>query len=1199
MKLRRVELCGFKSFVDRTVINFDQQVTAVVGPNGCGKSNILDAIRWAMGEQSARSLRGKAMEEVIFAGSDSRPASFTAEVSLIFDNTDGRCHPDFIDYAEIAITRELNRDGTSDYKINGTSCRLRDVTELLLSAGVSPRSSMVEQGRMGVIVTARPEERRLLIEEAAGIAKYRIHRKATQRKMEATRQNLLRVTDVVAEMGRTLGSLKRQVAKAKRFKECRDELTELELRASSHRYLELAAISRRRDVQLRQAEGDLAEAEQAVATQEASIAARREEQRSAEEKLEALQAASYRASNLVQQAHARIDKLTGQLASELKAEADAEQKVATLERKLVDIERELGETEQSHGSTADQVSHLQEELDLRHRRLETVRQARREVESRLERCRQQIARAGTTAAAGERALQSIEQRHADGVERAQALQSAQGDAARRVVELESEVQARTGTLGQLRERARDLGATREAQEAERRQVRVELDASTAELNRVGGELTKCRSRLQSLEEIAGRFENYGQGVRELMRKPEVRKRTKTVVAEVIDVPAGLEPALAAVLGERLQDLVVDDLKAATEVAAVITSTKLGRAAAVPIVPRGEPAAPALPGREGVVGLLVDLIGYEPRHEPLVRHLLGGVAVVEDLATALELWADRGELTIVTRAGEVVSPSGRVSAGQEELSLALLQTKREIKKLREKAAVLDRDHADRAAAVASLRTRLTDLGASIEELRRNAHARELEVVQQQTELGRVEGELKRQRSEVERLAAEAARVSELVSRAIEERDRVTQEVRDATRERAKLEVELAEVQQELAARKAEEDEALAAATELRVQAASARERAESQATALSRLGREHEEVARQLARGREDRIRAAQAQGAIGGELFVERDQLGQLAADEARAREAAGQAKDELDLLRHILTQSEAATHAARRQLGELRERTEGVRLALSEARMELKALLERVHEARDLDLELIVVDYHLLPPVTEAELARIEDLRRQIERIGPVNLTAVEEYDELAVRFEVSTKQKEDLEESLGHLQRAIQKLNREGRKRFQECFDEVNAHFQKFFPRLFEGGRARLELTDEQDLLETGVDIVAQPPGKKLGRMELMSGGEKAMTAVSLIFALFMASPSPFTILDEVDAPFDDANVRRYLGVLREMAQTSQFVLVTHSKLSMAEADVLYGVTMEEPGVSKIVSVRIHDATKGPERAPEAESEGAIAAA
>jgi chromosome segregation protein len=1185
MKLRRVELCGFKSFVDRTVITFDQQVTAVVGPNGCGKSNILDAIRWAMGEQSARSLRGKSMEEVIFSGSESRPASSVAEVSLVFDNSDGRCHPDFAEYGELAVTRELARDGTSDYKINGVTCRLRDVTELLLSAGVSPRSSMVEQGRMGVIVTARPEERRLLIEEAAGIAKYRIHRRVTQRKMEQTRQNLLRITDVVAEMTRTLGSLKRQASKARRFKEFRDELTELELRAASHRYLELSAIARRRDAQLRRAEVDLAAATEAAVGQEAAIAARRDEQRGAEERLEALQASSYRCANLVQQARARIDKLTGQLAAELKAEGEAEQTVAALERKRVDLVRELGETEQSHGTTADQVSNLQLELDFRHGRLEAVREGRREAEASLERCRQQIAAASTTAAAGERALQSIEQRHAEGIERAQALQARQGEAERRVVELVSEVEVLSGVLVQLRERARDLGASRESQEAERTRVRSELDAATVELSRVGGELTNCRSRLQSLEEIAGRYENYGQGVRELMRKPDVRRRTRAVVAEVIDVPAGLEQALAAVLGERLQDLVVDDLQAASDVASVITATKLGRAAAVPLEPRDTAVEVVAPDGPGVVGMLVDLIGFEPRHAALVRQLVGSVAVVEDLTAALALWAVRGELTIVTRGGEVVSPSGRISAGQEELSLALLQTKREIKRLREKATVLERDHAQRATVVAAGKARLAELGASIEEIRRTAHARELEVVQQQTDLARVEGELKRQRADVERLSQDVLKVSELVGRSLAERDRVSQEVRDAERERARFEEELVEVQRQLLARRGEEEEALAGATELRVQAASARERAESQASAISRLGRERDEVARQLDRGREDRIRAAGAQGSIGGEIFVERDQLDRLAADETAAREAATRARDALDLLRNDLARAEADAHGARRLLSELREGAEQLRLALHEARMELKSLLERVKDARDTDLELVVVDFHLMPPVTEEDLARIDELRRQIERIGPVNLMAVEEHDELLVRFEESTKQKEDLEESLDHLQRAIQKLNREGRRRFQECFDAVNEQFQKFFPRLFEGGRAKLVLTDEQDLLETGVDIMAQPPGKKLGSMELMSGGEKAMTAVSLIFALFMASPSPFTILDEVDAPFDDANVRRYLGVLREMSRSSQFVLVTHSKLSMAEADVLYGVTMEEPGVSKMVTVRFNDDKSAPE--------------
>jgi chromosome segregation protein len=1180
MKLHRIELCGFKSFVDRTVVHFDPQVTAVVGPNGCGKSNIVDAIRWSMGEQNARFLRGKAMDEVIFSGSETRSPHDFCEVILTFDNSDEAGHPDYAQFAEVAVTRRLDRDGHSEYLINAAPCRLRDVTELLLSSGVSPRSSMVEQGRMGLIVTARPEERRILLEEAAGIAKYRLHRRATQRKMEQVKQNLLRVADVVAEMKRGLNSLQRQVGKAKRFKLYREELTELELRVSSHRYLELSAIASRRNRDLAIVEETLEQVSGAVTEQEAAIARGRAEQQKAEERLDTLQSQSYQASNTVQQTESRIDRLVQQLANESKSEAEARLRALALQRRRGELREEQAEAQDHHQETAAQVERLQEEFALRQERLDTVRQQRLAVERQLDQSRSHVMRASAAIAAGERALQSQEQKRLEGRERAEELGFSQAEAERRVIELESEVEALTEYVGTVRQRAQDIGASREDQEALRHRLEEELGRAQPLLAEVGGELTRCRSRLQSLEEIAGRYENVGQGVRELMRRPESREHVKGVVAEFMEVPSELETALAAVVGEQLQDVVVDSREGAAQALKLISEEQLGRAAVIPQQPRQLAEAVDCPSHEGVVGLLIDQVRYQPHHEQLVRHLLQGVVLVRDVAAALALAAqDTEHCTWVTSQGEVVTPSGRMWAGQEEVSLALLQTKGEIRRLREQANRLDASHEEKAARVAELRAQLADVTRRLDELRHDAHQRDLELVQQQKDLSRTEDELRRQRAEVDRLGEEALRLADSAEDCLLEADRIRLEVTTASQEKNDAQRVLDEGQQRLDEWRSEEEEAMSAATELRVQAAGATERMEALQRTMDRLRHEADDVRVRLRRLGEDQLRSARAQGELGGELFAARERLVDLAEKARLLRLSVEDAKSDLDDLRVTLSQNEAAIRGIRQERDQRREQAERLRLDLHDVLLERKGLLTRVEEARGIDLEEVIVDFHRLPPAQEAQVERIDELRRAIDRIGPVNLTAVEEYDELKVRYEESEAQQQDLEQSLNHLQRAIQKLNREGRKRFRETFDAVNSHFQKFFPRLFEGGRAHLVLTDESDLLETGVDIVAQPPGKKLGRMELMSGGEKSMTAVSLIFALFKASPSPFTILDEVDAPFDDANVRRYLEVLREMADDSQFVLVTHSKLSMAQSDVLYGVTMEEAGVSKIVSVRLRD--------------------
>lgn len=1176
MKLRRIELFGFKSFVDRTVIALDSQVTAVVGPNGCGKSNILDAIRWAMGEQSARSLRGKAMDEVIFAGSENRGPASVAEATLTFDNSEGRCHPNYRDYSEIAVTRRLARDGSSEYVINGAVCRLRDVTELLLAAGVSPRSSMVEQGRMGMIVTARPEERRLLIEEAAGIAKYRIHRRATQRRIDQTKQNLLRISDVVAEMKRSLGSLKRQVSKARRFKQLRDELTELELRAASHQYLELCAVGRRRRSMLTQAEMELERAEVELERHEAAIAGRRQAQREAEERLEALQSESYRCTNEVQQTERTIEKLAGQLRAEVRVEAEGAIRVEGLGRRLQDSEAELAEAEAARATTRERVEGFEQQLSQRQRTMEELKRGRVEEERKLESARQRLTRASAAAAAGERSLESSLARQREGRERAEELRERAVEAERRRVELEAQVAAKSQQLDSTRQRTGDLGVRRKEREGARDRIRAELREAESSMSSVGQELTRCRSRLHSLEEIAGRYENFGQGVRQLMGKPEVRQRTRAVVADLLEVPAELERALAAALGERLQDLVVDDLDSAAAVAAQITADSVGRAAAMPMRPRQEPRSIRAPEADGVVGVLADLVGFEERWAPLARALLGQVVVVEELALAVEL-SGTLEAVLVTLEGEVVSPTGRIAAGQEKVGLALLQTKREIRRLKQTAKKLEEDHRSRAEVVDAHRADLAQVTAAIDTLRQDAHQGELEVVDQQKDLTRAQDELRRQEGEIRRVEAEVSKLEATVERCDEDRGCIEREIASAVAEREAAEGEQAEAQRALEQRRGAEEGALGEVTEVRVQAASARERLEALRSTIKRLTEECRDLDRRLHRIRDDRVRAAGAQGRIGGELFAARERLDHLRLQAEIARDALTAERERLDRLRSELAEGEVIVREGRQSRDEIRGRAESLRLALHESVTEMRSLTERLEEARGVDLELVLIDYHCQAPVSEEDHQRIDELRRAIDRIGPVSLTAVDEYEELKARFDESNAQKEDLEQSLENLQKAIKKLNREGRRRFRECFDEVNEHFQEVFPRLFEGGRAKLMLTDESDLLETGVDIVAQPPGKRLGRMELMSGGEKAMTAVSLIFALFKASPSPFAILDEVDAPFDDANVRRYLEVLREMAETSQFVLVTHSKLSMTASDILYGVTMEEPGVSKMVSVRL----------------------
>jgi len=998
--------------------------------------------------------------------------------------------------------------------------------------------------------------------------------------MDRVRQNLLRVSDVVAEMKRSINSLRRQVGKARRFKAYREELTHLELLVASHDYLRLAVIGRRRESELADVERELERARQELEAKEREIIALREVQLRSEGELEKIQTRVYESSMQVQGTEGRISGLDRDLQESRRNEGDARLRVKALGRRLEEVSTELDRDEQEKSETGRRAERLVSDLAEHGARLDEIRKSLNDVEERIGGYRDTILRCSATIAAGDRSLDELERRGEEDRVRVEQLEVSRSEKERHTESLESNIDNMSQELGSLRQRAAELGAIRRGHEEKRREMETDLSGATDELESVTAELNRTRSRLQSLEEIAGRYENFGQGVRELLGRNEVRERTLAVVAEVLDIPSNLEPALATVLGEKLQDLVVEDVETAAEVADLITGEQLGRAAAIPAVPRRVGLPGEAPDEVGVLGYLADLVGFERRHEPLVRGLLKGVVIVEDLATAKRLWNDHGgELTYATLAGEVVYPTGRICAGREEQGLALLQTKREIRRLGQKVETLEQDRESKGERVIGLRSRRAELATTIENLTQDVHKGDLEVVQQQKDLSQSQGDLERIRGERERVCKEVSRISLALDERERERQRMSEEMARAVREKASAEEALEQEQKGLVRAREEEGKALADYTDVKVQAASVGERVDALTANIKRLQMEAKDLRRRLKRSDEDQHHAAEAQGRLAGELFASREQLMQYIQVTETASRELDEARAALDRLRNELAEMESETRLAQRSRDEIRDRAEQMRLDLHQVFMERRSLVQRLEETRGLDLEEVVVEYHTMPPVEPSQNDRIEELRRLIERLGQVNLTAVEEYEEIKVRYDEMTSQQQDLEESLDHLQKAITKLNREGRRRFRECYNEVNGHFQTVFPRLFKGGRARLELSDEKDLLETGVEIVAQPPGKKLGRMELMSGGEKALTAVSLIFAIFQASPSPFSILDEVDAPFDDANVRRFLRLLRAMAGDSQFVMVTHSKLSMAEADVLYGVTMEEPGISKIVSVRLAD--------------------
>ena len=1232
MYLQSLEIIGFKSFAAKTVLNFHRGVTAVVGPNGCGKSNVLDAIRWVLGEQSAKALRGGEMSDVIFSGTDSRPALGMAEVSMTF----AECEKELgTEWNEVRITRRVYRDGKSEYFINKTACRLRDIHQLFMDTGVGRSAySIMEQGKIDQILSNRPEDRRAIFEEAAGITKFKAQKKEALRKLEYTESNLVRVQDIIKEVKRQIGSLQRQAAKARRYQSIISDLRIFDTHISHKNYRHLSD-------ELETLKNQLNQGEEARQVHEVEISQQESELTDFRQRLQELEAEAGTIRDGMQTLRNRIFSAENRIGTNHERSSEA---TALIDRHRLDISQaeekirtQQEQIEQTDSLLEQMIESLrthQETLDEHTARLASVREERIAAE-------REFASKGAELSSAEARLNSLRGeisaatgRRESGETRLHLLQNEIETASRSAAEISAnleDLKRRSDSAHLALEHAQAETASAMADHENAQQERQNTEAI---LNTAGKEAAGLESRLEVLRQLQEQGEGLDEGTQAVLKgldNPDFfQSAIKGTLAQHIQVEERLIPAIEAALGSALQAVIFKDPGVAEAALATLSGKKLGRAAVIPaswISGRGEQptdSQPPLPF--GVFGRASDCVKGDDDSSNLARHLLGEVLIVESLEAAFRLRSENPSFAFASLDGGFISHSGIIHGGQsgENSGQSTLQRKIRIAELETsltEATARIESLATARAAAASAMDQATD---RLKQAREAMQAAQIETASTDNERRHAE----RQFADVEAKRAsfqrEAASIEEGLRGSLAQLSELEGRIAEATCAIDSLRAARSESETLIQVVREKESSASDALNEIRVRVATERQQQEGlhrqRGPMAARIVELNELLdARRLDisnyEGRIDSLAAENASLEISiGEWRSE------LESEEARLSAVLAQRSEVSESAEAI----ESALRAARHQLAQLQEQRSRIEVKAAQTEMRKENIRTHVSQRYQLDLEAFEPDTYALivalrersqrkseqqegeqPAAEGAESTeetappaiavpaegegipwdRIEELvaelTERIDSMGPVNMDAIQEYDELEQRYIFLEKQNADLVTSKAELLEVISKINNTTKTLFAETFEKIRENFQFMFTELFGGGRANLLLTDDSDPLESGIEIIAKPPGKQLQSVTLLSGGERTMTAVSLLFAIYMVKPSPFCVLDEMDAPLDESNITRFIKILDRFVGQSQFVTITHNKRTISRADLLYGVTMEEHGVSKLVSVKFSGKT------------------
>lgn len=1184
MKLEKIALEGFKSFADKTELVFDSRITAIVGPNGCGKSNIVDAVKWVLGDQSAKSLRSNHMADVIFGGSSSRKPLGTAAVSLVISNTAGRLP---IETDEVQISRRIYKSGESEYRINNKNCRLKDIRELFMDTGIGAKAySIIEQGQVEQLITASKTDRRSLFEEAAGISKYKAHKKEALQKLERTEQNLLRLADILNEVGKQLRSIKLQAGKARSYLKHTERLKELQLNYSLVEYHKIhnKSIIKHKEI------GDIEEQFALVAAQIGKKDAEFSElgQRIIETENEVNQADNtlVSAQSKIEQYLQRIEFLRTRISDLEERKRGSEQRITRQQEQRKAFESDLLQYQKEQAECEEKLHYRGAEAEELQQSIEKLNRECAGLEAELEDEKSGIIDIVRMTAQLHNELQSISL-YKDN------LSHQKDRLSERAQSSEAEIERLLTEKAQYKNRFSDienvleqLQKSLESKRKEAEKIEAQISAEQKRLANSKESRSALSSELAVLKDMEQRREGLKAGVKNILSKTKESSGEQRfdyvegILADIITADIEYAGAVEAALEGKTDTLVINNMEkllADTE-----TIKRLDSRANFLSVEKIEPFVDKadFSKYDGVKGRLIEFVKYENKYSPLVWKLLGKTIVADSIESAVKLSKQiNGGYSYVTVKGELLSYDGTIKLGPLGKSSGLISRRSRLHQLEEAISNITEDISSLEKQIDAYNQTSEHLAKLCKELRTATYEANTEKMQTNSNISVIEQNIDRVGKEKPLITSEIDQLEEQISVSVKREYESKQKLQELEAVNNEHSAHIKKLEAAYAERKSNLKSAAEKLTDLRVGLGQTAEQNKALKQTILNVQNQLEEN-RSASETAQKEIQSCKSEYEKASKEILDCEaKVSELFADKEKGQENSRELHDRIQKLLAEQKQAEQLIRQKRSEQSQIEQKISELKIELGQMEVKEQNLIERVQEELQIDLVKSYENYEDSEIDWQAVREEITDLRGKIERLGNVNLDSIEEQETLEKRYDFLSSQVEDLNKSKSHLQQLINRLNKQSRERFRETFEQIRLNFQQIFRKLFGGGRADIILEDSDDILEAGIEIIAQPPGKETRSISLLSGGEKSLTAIALLFSVFKTKPSPFCFLDEVDAALDEANNERFNLIIKEFQKNSQFIIITHAKRTMSIADVLYGITMQMRGVSKKITVKFDE--------------------